>query len=236
MCGRYTLALPLSTLVEAFQVDRSALDELEPRYNIAPTQYAPAILEDDEGGRRLGPLRWGLVPGWADDPSLGNRLINARSETAAYRPTFRSAFRSRRCLVPADGFYEWRGSGTGPKTPFHIRRPDGGALAFAGLWERWRDPEGEEGGALYTFTILTRQAPGWMKPLHHRMPVILPRESWGGWLASDTDVETAEALVTEAGAGPLEAVEVSTRVNSPANEDAGCVEPVPDGERYAQGS
>lgn len=238
MCGRYTLALPLSTLVEAFAVDRVALEALEPRYNIAPTQSAPVVLQDDEGRRRLGPLRWGLVPGWADDPTLGNRLINARSETAASRPAFRNAFRSRRCLVPADGFYEWRrpAGGKGPKTPFHIRDPGGGPLAFAGLWERWRDPSQEDGDPLFTFTILTRDAPGWMKPLHDRMPVILPPGSWAGWLAPDTPVEEAGELVADAGSVPLEAVEVATRVNSPANDDAACVEPVPDGERHPQGS
>lgn len=238
MCGRYTLALPLSTLVEVFQVDHTALDRLEPRYNIAPTQDAPAVLEDGEGGRRLGHLRWGLVPGWADDPSLGNRMINARSETAASKPAFRNAFRRRRCLVPADGFYEWRKpeKGKGSKTPFHIHAPTGGPLGLAGLWERWRPPEGEGGEPLYTFTILTRDAPTWMKPLHHRMPVILPPDSWDRWLAVDAPVEDVETLLAEGGEVPLEAVEVSTRVNSPGNDDAECVDPVPEGERYPQES
>lgn len=240
MCGRYTLALPLSRIVDAFRVSQVTMEEWPPRYNIAPTQAAPAVVRDGEGERRLGLLRWGLVPGWADDPSIGNRMINARAETAASKPAFRNAFRRRRCLVPADGFYEWRkpDSGKGAKTPFHIRRADGEPLAFAGLWERWRPRTGEgEGGGepLHTFTLLTTAASEWMKPLHHRMPVILEPEEWADWLDEEAEPEALESLVQAPRHPPLEAVEVSTRVNSPGNDDEGCVEPVPDGERVSPG-
>jgi len=238
VCGRYTLALPLSTVVEAFRVDCTALDELEPRYNIAPTQDAPAILQDDEGERRLGLLRWGLVPGWADDPSLGSRLINARSETVSSKPAFRNAFRRRRCLIPADGFYEWRKPGQGGegKTPFHIRRRQGGPLGMAGLWERWRDSSDRESPSLYTFTILTRDAAGWMKGIHGRAPVILGPDQWDGWLATTAGEAELLDVLTGAASPPLEAVQVSTRVNAPRNDGPGCVEPVSDGERFPQES
>lgn len=222
MCGRYSLATPTDDLVEVFQVDHSSLGDWIPRYNIAPTQDAPVILADAEGNRRLGAMRWGLIPFWAEDPTIGNRLINARSESAAEKPAFREAWTRRRCIVPADGFYEWRASdGGGPKTPFWIHRPDGAPLAMAGLWERWRDPEGNR---LHSFTILTRRATPWMAPLHARMPVLLPPAAIQPWL-------TLEGGVPEGGGPPLEALEVSRLVNSPGNDEPGCVAPVPGGER-----
>ena len=222
MCGRYSLATPTDDLVEVFQVDHSSLSDWIPRYNIAPTQDAPVILADAEGNRRLGAMRWGLIPFWAQDPTIGNRLINARSESAAEKPAFREAWTRRRCIVPADGFYEWRASdGGGPKTPFWIHRPDGAPLAMAGLWERWRDPEGNR---LHSFTILTRRATPWMAPLHARMPVLLPPAAIQPWL-------TLEGGVPEGGGPPLEALEVSRLVNSPGNDEPGCVAPVPGGER-----
>lgn len=234
MCGRYTLATPLGELVEVFDVDRVALDEWPPRFNLAPTQMAPVVLADPEGERRLGVLRWGLVPRWADDPSIGNRMINARGETAAGKPAFRDAFRRRRCLVPADGFYEWRkpASGKGPKTPFHIHRPGYRPFAMAGLWERWA-PEGAE--PLFTFTILTVDAPGWMRGIHHRVPAILGPDAWGAWLDAGSDPGAAEALLdgVAAAAADFLAEEVSTLVNRPGNDEPGCREPLEGGERVA---
>ncbi|HSM03250.1 MAG TPA: SOS response-associated peptidase [Longimicrobiales bacterium] len=222
MCGRYSLATPPDELVEVFEVDHAALGDWIPRYNIAPTQSAPVILADGEGRRRLGSMQWGLVPFWADDPSIGNRMINARSESAAGKPAFKEAWARRRCVVPADGFYEWRAApGGGPKTPFWIHRSDGVPLALAGLWERWRQPDG---GRLHTFTILTRRASPWMAPLHDRMPVLLAPDQVQPWL-------TFAGALPDPSDPALEAVEVSRLVNAPANDEPGCVEPLAGGER-----
>jgi len=235
MCGRYTLALPLGELVEVFEVEPMALDAWPPRFNIAPTQSAPMVLADSSGGRRMGLMRWGLVPSWADDPSMGNRMINARSETAAEKPAFRSAFRSRRCLIPADGFYEWRkpSTGKGPKTPFHIRPKRGGVMAMAGLWERWQ-PREDEGEPLLTYTILTRDAASWLRPLHHRMPVILPPELWSDWLDPASGSGQLSSVLDASNDPQLEAREVSTSVNRPANDGPECVRPVEEGETLAR--
>ncbi|MEJ2540079.1 MAG: SOS response-associated peptidase [Gemmatimonadota bacterium] len=211
--------------MEVFEVGRVAMENWPPRYNIAPTQTAPVIVADGEGMRRLGLMRWGLVPFWADDLSIGNRLINARSETAETKPAFRQAWKRRRCVVPADGFYEWRrpedGSEKGPRTPFWIHRADGRPLAMAGLWERWEDPE--EGEDLHTFTLLTRPATPWMKPLHHRMPVLLPDGEVQHWL-------TFQGGLPDAAGPELDAHEVSRMVNSPANDAPACIEPVEGGD------
>jgi putative SOS response-associated peptidase YedK len=226
VCGRYTLSVPLSNLVDAFEVAPPEFD-YRPRYNIAPTQEVPVIAQDDRG-RRMGLLRWGLIPSWAKDPAIGSRMINARSETAAQKPAFRSAFRSRRCLVPADGFYEWKkeagGEGGKPaKTPFWIHRAGGGPFAFAGLWERW---EGGEGPSLYTFTILTTEASREIRHIHPRMPVILTPAARSIWL----DPESGPALLLDALRGspdpPLQAHPVSSLVNSPRNDVPGCLEPL----------
>lgn len=219
MCGRYTLTVPLDNLVEAFQVSPPDFG-FSPRYNIAPTQKVPVVAQDDRG-RRMGLLQWGLVPSWADDPSMGSRLINARSETVAEKPSFRSAFRRRRCLVPADGFFEWKKE-EGGKTPFWIHREDRGAFGFAGLWEKW---EPREGQALYTFTILTASATPELRDIHPRMPVILPRGQWEAWLDQGTEAE-ALGEILKCYRGPhLSAVPVSSRVNSPRHDDPACIAP-----------
>ena len=211
--------------MEVVEVGHVAFQGDVERYNIAPTQKAPVILEGPDGGRRMGLMRWGLVPFWADSPSIGNRLINARSETAASKPAFRDAWRRRRCVVPADGFYEWRKPGPdagadGGKTPFWIHRADGRPLAMAGLWERWRDPASEE--ELHTFTILTRDATPWMVPLHARMPAVLEGELIGAWLHG--------AGLPDGSYIPLSAHEVSRTVNSPAHDGPECLEVVDGGE------
>jgi putative SOS response-associated peptidase YedK len=175
MCGRFTLAVPGEQVAKQFQL--SEVPELAARYNIAPTQQVAAV-RAGEAGRELVLLRWGLVPSWAKDPSGGSKMINARSETVAERPAFRSALRQRRCLIPADGFYEWQRREDG-KQPFHIKLADGAPFGLAGLWEHWKTPEG---AWLHTCTILTTAANELMRPLHDRMPVIIPPEQYGRWL------------------------------------------------------
>lgn len=220
MCGRYTLTTPLDELLAIFDVPGVAFD-YRPRYNIAPTQTAPVLARDDEG-RRIGLLRWGLIPFWADDPAIGNRMINARSETASSKPAFRSAFRSRRCLVLADGFFEWKKEGGG-KQPYWIHRPDGEPFTMAGLWERW---EPEDGEPIYTFTILTRDATEELRSLHPRMPVVLDRDRGEAWIERDRDREELEALIAPPPEEELTWHPVSTVVNSPRNDVPECVEPL----------
>ena len=227
MCGRYTLAVPLDEIEEALGYPAVAYLEHHPRYNVAPTQAAPVVAVGREGEPRLVPMTWGLVPWWADDPGVGRRMVNARAESAALRPAFRDAFRSRRCLVPADGFYEWVSAGRGrPKRPFLLRRPDGGLLTLGGLWEAWRPAPGEP--PLLTFTVLTTEPNGVVGPLHDRMPVVLPPEGRARWLDPDAAPEGLGDLLAPAPDDLLEAVEVSTRVSDPANDDPGCVEPLAD--------
>lgn len=224
MCGRFTLAVQPALIAEAFGL--TDVPDLAPRYNVAPTQVAPVVRQPAAGApRRLDGLRWGLVPSWADDPALGNRLINARSETVAQKPSFRSAFRQRRCLVPADGFYEWAKVGK-VRQPWHFRRADGAPFAFAGLWERWRAPSGE---ALETFTILTTAANALVAPVHPRMPVILPPTAYEAWLDPElTAAGHLAPLLVPAAEGVLTGYQVSQRVNAPAHDDAACIRPVAD--------
>lgn len=234
MCGRYTLAIPVGELVQLFDVHRNAVGEFPPRYNVAPSQQAPVVVADADGRRHMGLLRWGLIPSWAKDPSLGSRLINARGETAATKPSFRDAFRRRRCLVPVDGFYEWRSEGEkAARTPFLIRPVGGGVLALAGVWERWKTPEDDP---VATFAILTRPATPWMSRIHGRMPVIISPSAWGEWLEPTTPVQGAQDLVLRSPVPPLEAREVSRVVNNPAHDEPGCAEPLPGGEFLAQES
>jgi len=184
MCGRYSLTTAPEAMRALF--DYENLPNLEPRYNIAPTQMVPVVRLAAAGRRELALLRWGLIPHWARDPSMGARLINARAETVAGKPAFRDAFAHRRCLVPADGFYEWR-TENGRKQPFRIGIKGGGVFAFAGLWESWTAPEGAGGAiapgdAVETVTIITTDANEKLRPIHHRMPVILPVEGYATWL------------------------------------------------------
>lgn len=220
MCGRYTLTLPLGQLLDTFQVPPPEF-EFQPRFNIAPSQKAPVVARDSRG-RRMGLLRWGLVPSWAKDPSIGNRLINARSETVDEKPSFRSAFRRRRCLVPADGFFEWKKE-DGEKMPCWVHPANRGLLAFAGLWERW-EPEGSD--PLHTFTILTREAAPEIRGIHPRMPVILAAEAWNAWLDPETDPGILSRILEENQAPALSAYPVSSRVNVPRNDDPSCIEPL----------
>ena len=219
MCGRYTLASPTERLAEEFGVDASSI-ELSPNYNVAPTQGVAAVLEEG-GQRRLEVLRWGLIPPWADDPGIGSRMINARSETAPGKPSFRRAFRERRCLIPADGFYEWQRT-NGAKQPYYIHMEDGRPFAFAGLWESWS--KGGE-GEVRTCTILTTGANALVGEIHERMPVILAHDAYDVWLDPDSERDELTGLLAPYPEDEMEAYPVSRFVNSPSNNDPRCIEP-----------
>jgi putative SOS response-associated peptidase YedK len=231
MCGRYSLTSPLDELVEVFGVSVVALEEYRPRFNIAPTQEAPVIVRGP-AGLRLGSLRWGLIPHWAEDRRFGSRMINARSETVAALPAFREAFRSRRCLVPADGFYEWkpgesggaaRGRRGAGKVPYWIHSADRRPFAFAGVWERWRSREGER---VSSFTILTTVANEQIRPLHDRMPVVIPAAAWQTWLDPDADRARLTELLGPSPEAFFEAWPVSTLVNSAGVDEPLCILPL----------
>lgn len=218
MCGRYTLAANADELVEAFDVPPPAFD-LPSRYNIAPGQDVPVVAEDRHG-RRMGLLTWGLVPGWTDEPGRG--IINARSESVADKPSFREAFERRRCLVPADGFYEWK-KGGGAKIPYWIHPRDGGVISFAGIWERWSRPGAEP---RHTFAILTTDASEDVAPIHDRMPVVVGPADRERWLDRSADPRELLDLLRPPPAGTLVSHAVSKRVNRPAEDDAGLIEAV----------
>jgi len=222
MCGRFTLHHTLEELEERFAAETVALSGAEPRYNIAPTQDVLVVTQD--GARRLESYHWGLIPSWAKDASVGNRMINARAETLAEKPSFRAALSRRRCLIPADGFYEWQVTGTGAKpakTPMHLRLTDGGLFAFAGLWDEWRGPDGV---ALRSCTIITTAPNAVVAPIHDRMPAILRPKDEALWL--DPSVSEAGALLSLLGPYPPDAMEayaVSRQVNAPTVDDPGCI-------------
>ncbi len=224
MCGRYLLTAPLDAVRAAFAVDRGveALGNFPPRYNIAPTQTVP-IIRLEEGERIVVGARWGLVPSWAKDLK-GKPLINARSETARTSPAFRASFARRRCLAPADGFYEWKAEPEGPKTPYWMRPREDGPVAFAALWARWRD---EDGGVLDSMAILTTRPNAETAPIHDRMPCLLAPQDWAAWLDPDTDHEAAERLLGPAPDGTFEPVAVSRAVNSVRNDGPELITPAP---------
>lgn len=197
------------------------LDEpaFPPRYNIAPSQPVPVVIREG-GERRFLLVRWGLVPSWAKEMPQ-SLLINARAETVAEKPSFRGAFRHRRALMPADGFYEWKAEGRGPKQPYFIRRRDGAPFAMAALWEHWMDPHGSE---LDTCAVVTAEANATLMPIHHRMPVILPEKDWGLWLDPAATEKELLALLRPAPDDLLEAIPVSTRINRAANDDPSLIE------------
>lgn len=224
MCGRYVRRSPLQHVMDLFSaVPEDAGLDLFPRYNIAPTQDVAAIRQSRGGQRSVAQLRWGLVPAWADDPAIGNRMINARAETVAQKPAYRAAFRQRRCLIPFDGFYEWKLE-DGRKQPYYIHALDDRLMAFAGLWERW--DRGDE--AVESCTILTTAPNELMRSIHNRMPVILPVEAHDIWLEAKTPVNDLEALLVPFSRNILAAQAVSSRVNNPRNDDIGCLQPLSD--------
>jgi len=211
MCGRFAFYSPSEATAALFGA--SGALPVEARYNIAPTQYIASIRDDEDGARELIMLRWGLIPFWAKDPSIGNRMINARAETVAEKPSFRTAYRRRRCLVLADGFYEWRREGS-IKTPYYISPADGAPFAFAALWENWNSKESDE--SIQSTTLITTAANDFMASLHHRMPVVLRPDTADRWLAGGDD-----AIEYAINHGPeLRAWAVDRRVNNARNEGA----------------
>lgn len=227
MCGRFTLTAPPEALARHFELADTPV--LAPRFNIAPGQDVVSIRLADPGKRMLELRRWGLVPGWAPDPSMGARCINARSETAAQRAAFRRAFRQSRCLLPADGFYEWgRGSGL----PYHVALPGSGLFAMAGLWEDWR---GADGARIASCTILTTAASPRLESIHGRMPVILDPAHYEAWL--DPGLSDPEQLAELLQGGPGETLvprRVSRRVNDVGSDDAHLLDPAPETPEPAQ--
>lgn len=219
MCGRFAFYSPSEAVAALFGVNDAP--PVESRYNIAPTQNIAAVREHDDSGREFALLRWGLVPFWAKDPSIGNRMINARAETVAEKPAYRAAFRHRRCVVLADGFYEWQKRGDA-KTPWFISQENGEPFGLAGLWESWTDKE--TGESLQTTTLITTAANEFMAPLHHRMPVVLTPATADTWFADPA------ALLDDVGARTpaLQAWPVDRRVNNARNESPELVDPVGD--------
>ena len=222
MCGRFVLKSDGATLARLF--DLTLPPAILARYNIAPTQAVTAIRRDRQGRREATELRWGLIPYWAKEPAIGNRMINARAETVASKPAFRDAFRRRRCLVAADGYYEWAKTARG-KQPFFIHLADEQPFAIAGLWERWHAPDGAE---VETTTLLTTVANIELRKLHDRMPVVLEPRLYDAWL--DLDGNNAQALpdlLAAVRSAELCARPVSRLVNNPRNEDPRCIDPIP---------
>jgi putative SOS response-associated peptidase YedK len=217
MCGRFVGFRPVDALTAHFPIDVATVEASE-NFNVAPSQKVLAIARY-KGKNHLVKFHWGLVPSWATDKSIGNRLINARSETAATKPSFRTAFRKRRCLVLADGFYEWKGE-KGKKQPMFLTLPDGSPFAFAGLWENW-DGGGTEKHPYRSCTILTRDASPSVRPIHHRMPVILKASAYGPWLdPANRSIDSLQELIRNHIHTELTAIPVSTQVNSVRNNRA----------------
>ncbi len=223
MCGRFTLRAPASAIAEHFGLP-GEVPPMAPRYNIAPSQPVPAVRLHSTATpqRGLVRLRWGLIPHWAKDPAIGNRMINARAETVARKPAYKAAFRRRRCLVPADGFYEWRKNGR-RRQPYFIRLPDDGLFAIAGLWESW---EGPDHSVVESCTLLTTEPNELVRPIHNRMPVILPPEHYDCWLdPAEQNLARLAPLLRPYPADLLRADRVSTLVNSPRNDSPECIAP-----------
>jgi putative SOS response-associated peptidase YedK len=222
MCGRFTLTAKAEALSHLFPLFE--IPVTEPRYNIAPTQMVAAVRQLSESEKpEFAWLRWGLVPYWTDDISIGNRLLNARAETVAEKPSFRSAFRSRRCLVLADGFYEWQ-KVKGGKQPYYIRLKEGKPFCFAGLWERWKSDKQE---LLESCTLITTAANEMMKPIHDRMPVILDPAEFSPWLDPGLkEADRVSQLLRPIPAENMEAYPITTYVNSPKNEGPECIAPL----------
>lgn len=224
MCGRYSITTPLEAVQRLFKV--AERPNMPARYNVAPTQDVPAVRLGGDGARHLVSLRWGLIPFWAKEAAIGQRMINARSESAPTKPAFRAAFRRRRCLVVADGFYEWRkpaGKGEA-KQPYRVTLKDGGPFAFAGLWEHWRDPQ--DGTEIESCTILTTDANGVVAPLHDRMPVIVDPADYDTWLDTGGEPDAAAALLKPYPGDAMRAYPVSRRVNNVANDGPDLIEPL----------
>lgn len=224
MCGRFVRHRHPRDIASDMGIPVVECD-LAPDWNITPRRPVAVVMED--GQKKLVTMRWGLIPSWAKDESLGDRMINARSETIAEKPSFREAFRKRRCLIVADGFYEWRAEG-GRKAPFFIGRADRASFGMAGIYETWKAPDGT---VVRSCSIVTTEANDLMRPIHHRMPVIVAREDHDRWLDPATPLEQVAGLMKPWSGDALVAYEVDPRVNSPANNDPSCVEPIRPGQQ-----
>ncbi|KAA3664236.1 MAG: SOS response-associated peptidase [Chloroflexi bacterium] len=225
MCGRFALISDTETLIDEFGVAPETLTALPPsvpRYNVAPTQPVAAIRLNPNKKRELTFFQWGLIPSWAKDIKMGSRMINARGETVAEKPSFRAAFKRRRCIIPADGFYEWQKLSS-RKQPMYIHQANGAPFALAGLWEMWRSPDGD---ALQTCTIITTTPNELMAPIHNRMPVILEREDFDMWLDPGDCPEQGLHLIRPFPSEKMAAHPVSTFVNRPINDAPQCIQPL----------
>lgn len=230
MCGRYALNITATDLSQIFDVIDAP--ELPPRFNISPTQTVAAVRLDDAMRRRVAMLRWGLIPFWAKDASIGSKCINARADGIDQKPAFRAAFKKRRCIIPANGFFEWKT--VDPKGPRGrpLKQPwfitvRGGPFGMAGLFERWREPA--TGAEIETCTILTTEPNSWVASLHDRMPVILSRERFGEWLDPATPPDTLKGMLVPIAASAMHGHPVSTIVNNPRVDDSRCIETAPAG-------
>jgi putative SOS response-associated peptidase YedK len=236
VCGRFVQSSPPALLADRFAVDEVVLDESpEPDWNVTPRAVVPTVVQRDPDRRTLEGMRWGLVPSWAESPAVGDRLINARVESVTDKPAFQRAFRRRRCLIPADGFYEWQEvPGRRRKQPVFIRRRDGEPMAFAGLYEVWRADEDDPW--LVTCTIITTPANALVAPVHDRMPALLPEPVWAEWLdRANEDVDALASVLVPAPDDELELWPVRPLVSDPANNGPELIEPLPDDERDGDG-
>ncbi len=220
MCGRFTLRTPAAILKDYFGL--AELPTLTPRYNIAPSQPV-GIVRTESADRRWRTARWGLVPAWADDERIGNRMINARAETVASKPAFRDAYVERRCVIPADGFYEWQRSPGGARQPYYMTLADESPFGFAALWERWRDRA--SGEVVESCALLTTEPNELLRPIHDRMPVLLHQDAVAEWLRPEAAPAALAVLLQPFPAGLMRARAVGTHVNRPANDDPQCIAP-----------
>ncbi|NOU79378.1 SOS response-associated peptidase [Paenibacillus sp. LMG 31459] len=222
MCGRFTITVTLEELITHYLIDDSKLATLKPNYNVAPMHNVPAVIASD-AGKRLGELRWGLVPFWAKDEKIGSKMINARAETVAEKPAFKRLLKTKRCIIPADGFYEWKKDGTS-KQPYRILMSDGSLFSFAGLYDTWEDPEGKK---LSTCTIITTTPNSLMEDIHDRMPVILRPEDEADWLGRDNDdVESLLKLLKPYDAAKMRAYKVPSAVGNVRNNSKELLEDI----------
>lgn len=223
MCGRFTLFAPYYEIIDRFDIESAfAESDYIPSYNIAPSQQVVAIINDGRKNR-LGHLRWGLIPPWAKDEKIGYKMINARAETVAEKPSFRKAFQKQRCIIPADSFYEWQKE-DGKKIPMRIKLKTDELFAIAGLWESWKSPDGK---TIHTCTAITTEPNNLMKPIHDRMPVILKKENEAAWLdPRNNDIDFLGNMLLPFDEGQMDAYSVSSAVNSPKNNEEALIVPV----------